>query len=112
MWELWLTDEKNPASAYAHQCRMGVTTRAQSRMAFVGQTGETNRGGRLLATVSVLRKHVNPTSRTLSNRPTIQRPAAELGRRAGSSGRLSVLLIPGAATMADEGRPPDKPARS
>src|SRR5262245_50518801 len=44
---------------------MGVTTNAQSRIEFVGQTGETNRGGRLLATVSVLRKHASPTSRGL-----------------------------------------------
>src|SRR5262249_23246613 len=63
--KLWLTEEKNPASAYAHQCRTGVTTNAQSRIEFVGQTGETNRGGRLLATVSVLRKHASPTSRGL-----------------------------------------------
>src|SRR5262245_17052621 len=34
-------------------------------MAFVGQIGETNTGGRLLATVSVLRKQANPTSRAL-----------------------------------------------
>src|SRR5215813_3539529 len=66
---LWLTEEKNPASAYAHQCRTGVTTNAQSRIEFVGQTGETNRGGRLLATVSVLRKHANPTSRALTAKP-------------------------------------------
>ena len=62
---MWLTDEKNPASAYAHQCRTGVATKAQSRIEFVGQTGETNRGGILLATVSVLRKQASPTSRAL-----------------------------------------------
>jgi hypothetical protein len=64
-----LTEDTNPASAYAHQCRTGVTTSAQSRIEFVGQTGETNRGGRLLAMVSVLRKQANPTSRALTVTP-------------------------------------------
>ena len=145
---MWLTDEKNPASAYAHQCRTGVASSTQSRIAFVGQIGETNTGGRLLATVSVLRKQANPTSRALivkrrsgsrwptgaalwapsgaatrnpraeadtaepSDRPAIQPPPDEFGRRARRVDRLSALLIPGAATMVDAvDRSLDKPAR-
>src|SRR5690348_2533454 len=65
MCALWLTDEKNPARAYAHQSRTGVTTNTQSRMEFVGQRGETKRGARLFATIFVLTKHASPTSRAL-----------------------------------------------
>src|SRR5690349_24388378 len=46
---LWLTDETNPASAYAHQCRTGVSRSAHKTIEFVGHSGETNRGGKLLA---------------------------------------------------------------
>src|SRR5262245_54928877 len=88
------TDEKNPASAYTHQSRTGITTRVQSRIAFVGQSGETNRGGRLLATVSVLRRQANPTSSALSVR-----------RRRGSHRRGVRWTPSGAATRNPRAEP-------
>src|SRR5690349_10553171 len=94
MCTLWLTDEENPASAYAHQCRTGVTTNAQRRIEFVGHTGETNSGGRLFAMISVLTRQASPTSSALIGKlrsgrtaTPIQPPATipPAGRRAASA---------------------------
>src|SRR5262245_24538140 len=72
-------------------------------MAFVGQMGETNTGGRLLATVSVPTKQTSPTSRAL----TVKRRSGQLSATEGDP-RAPSGAATGSARAADTTGPSDR----